>query len=305
MTTIELINYYAKLLILQYVGLPKAYDTIKTTIRPIIMPQEYQQQITFSPTPTSGTFTLSYDGNATSALNWNASAGTIQTALRLLAGLSTVTVSGTIATGLTVNYVGVDDSLDLLIVGSNSLMASAEEVEITLTEVDQTLPLAVQNAFDLNSAVGNQLDILGKYVGVARSINTPSGSFVLDDSDFLVLIKFAIVQNSSGSSLSDIEDNLNQFFPGQFIVTDFKNMYMSYILSASLGSSNLFRALVVENLIPRPMGVGISVFIPPVITDFFGFSSYNGPNPLVKPFNRYDDFNTTWLWLSYSNAVIV
>ncbi len=54
--------------------------------------------VTLNGTPTGGTFTISIDGSTTSALAYNASAATVQAALRLLvpaAAFSTATVSGT------------------------------------------------------------------------------------------------------------------------------------------------------------------------------------------------------------------
>ncbi|MEO6509447.1 MAG: phage major capsid protein [Nocardioides sp.] len=66
------------------------------------------QVVTLVGTPTGGTFTVSYKGSTTSALAYNASAGTIQTAVRLLPGLSAATVTGT-APGpftFTLNVVG-------------------------------------------------------------------------------------------------------------------------------------------------------------------------------------------------------
>lgn len=53
------------------------------------------QIVTLVGTPTGGTFTITYKGNTTSALAYNASAGTIQTAVRLLPGLAAATVTGT------------------------------------------------------------------------------------------------------------------------------------------------------------------------------------------------------------------
>lgn len=66
------------------------------------------QVITINGTPTGGTFTISYGGQATSALAYNAAASTVQTALRLLTNLSNATVSGS-AGGpytITTNVVG-------------------------------------------------------------------------------------------------------------------------------------------------------------------------------------------------------
>jgi len=66
------------------------------------------QIVTLVGTPTGGTFTISYGGNTTTPLAYNAAAGTIQTAVRLLPGLSAATVTGT-APGpftFTLNVVG-------------------------------------------------------------------------------------------------------------------------------------------------------------------------------------------------------
>lgn len=66
------------------------------------------QVATINGTPTGGTFTITYGGNTTSALAYNAAAATVQTALRLLPGLSAATVSGS-AGGpytITLNVVG-------------------------------------------------------------------------------------------------------------------------------------------------------------------------------------------------------
>lgn len=76
--TQDSINYYANLLILQYVGKPKAYATIQATVNPVIMPQTTVETIAFSPPPTSGSFVLSYNGVPISTIQWNDSAATIQ-----------------------------------------------------------------------------------------------------------------------------------------------------------------------------------------------------------------------------------
>lgn len=90
-TTLDLINYYANLLIRQYLGSPRAYATIQSTVTPIIMPQTSMQVISFSPVPTSGTFVLIYEGGMTTPLSWNASAAEIQAALE---GLSPMDIYG-------------------------------------------------------------------------------------------------------------------------------------------------------------------------------------------------------------------
>lgn len=66
------------------------------------------QVATITGTPTGGTFTLSFGGQTTTALAYNAAAATVQTAIRLLNGLSAATVAGS-AGGpytITLNVVG-------------------------------------------------------------------------------------------------------------------------------------------------------------------------------------------------------
>lgn len=281
LTTLELLDYYSKLLILQYVGLPRAFETINTTVKPIIMPQQSQQVINFSPVPTSGTFVLQYGGQSTSTLHWNDSAGTIQTALRLLTGLSAVLVSGSIAGDLTIDFVGVIDVADLLEVGSNALLSGSDVVEPTVTETDQTLPIAVQNAFDPETAVGVQLDVIGKYQGVVRTGNSFAGAPIsLSDADFRVLIQFAIIRNNAGSSLATIQSLLQQFFADEIFVFDYENMHMSYLVDSNLGSQDLIQLVISEGLLPKPMGVQLATTIYTPDLKFFGMLSA----PVVKAY---------------------
>ncbi|MEI7835903.1 MAG: hypothetical protein WCK05_05775, partial [Planctomycetota bacterium] len=63
---------------------------VATTAGPI----DEQQTLTSSVDPTAGTYKLNFRGNATGAIAWNADATAVQTALRLVAGLGTVTVTG-------------------------------------------------------------------------------------------------------------------------------------------------------------------------------------------------------------------
>lgn len=173
----------------------------------------------------------------------------------------------------------------------------------------ESLPLAVQNGFNLmgdNVAIGKQLDILGKYVGVTRSGHGFTTSITLDDENFLSLIKMAISINSSGSSLYDIQNILFQFFPGQILVFDYQNMHMSYLIDEDVGSQELIQMFIVQNLLPKPMGVQIALVIyAPDIDNFFGFRTYELPGFNVSPFNSYDDYQMDAPWLSYSDAISI
>lgn len=188
-TTGELVEYYSNLLISQYNLKPKAVATVQVSVTPIIMPGTSVETIAFAPVPTGGSFELAYDGGTNFVtINWNDSASTIQAKLRGLApagltggnpdtvfsdilnggspgttsfadlidggtafgwNLSQIVVTGSIASGLlTVTFVGVQPPAAMLVVLSNSLTPSP--IQITITETDLTMPLAVLNGFSLS-----------------------------------------------------------------------------------------------------------------------------------------------------------
>lgn len=167
------------------------------------------------------------------------------------------------------------------------------------------LPIAVQDAFDIDTAEGVQLDVLGKYAGVVRSAYDFTGPIVLDDDDFRTMIKIAIIKNGFGSSLADIQNLLFQFFPGSLLVFDFKTMRMGYFFDSDIGSRPLAEVFVRSGFLPKPMGVQLSALIySSNITAFFGFRTYQLPPYNVTGFNDYDDYDMDAPWLSYSDAIL-
>jgi hypothetical protein len=166
------------------------------------------------------------------------------------------------------------------------------------------LPIAVQNAYDLNSAVGVQLDVLGKYAGVSREGYIFSGPVVLGDADFRTLIKLAIVQNNGGSSLADIQKLISIYFPGTLLIFDFKDMRIGYFFDSSVGSDTLAQFIVKQGLLPKPMGVQLGTVVYAAnINNFFGFRTYELPGFNVAPFNSYSDYKSGCPWLSYQDQV--
>lgn len=306
MTTIELIKYYADLLIIQYFSKPKARGMISTNVAPIVMVQTTEQTLTFSAAPVSGSFNLTYLEEAPVTILWDDSASDIQTKLRAVTGLSEVLVTGEITDGsITISFAGVTAPASLLVVSDNTL---ENDVTIASVETDLTLPLAVQDGYNLvgdNPAVGVQLDTLGKYAGVVRTgVGFNNLPITLNDESFLSLIKMAVIKNSAGSSLSDIQSLLHAFFPGQIIVQDNQDMTLNYLVSSALGSPNLLQMFINQGLLPKPMAVGIGLIIyAPIIDKFFGFSTYELQALSVSPFNDYEDYRYDWPWLTYENGI--
>lgn len=81
------------------------------------------QTITFSGTPTSGSFKLNYRGSATAAIDYADNAAAVQAALNALSLLSGVTVTGSFAADFVVTFEGDDEKQDheMLTISDNTL----------------------------------------------------------------------------------------------------------------------------------------------------------------------------------------
>lgn len=164
------------------------------------------------------------------------------------------------------------------------------------------MPLAVQDAFQVDSAIGVQLDVIGKYVGASRTVTGPNKIKVtLDDADFRILVKIAIVKTHSSSSLYEIESLLAQYFPNQIVITDNATMQINYFISNEIGSTDLQYAITYGDYLPRPMGVEVAVVVVPPLTDnYFGFITYLTVPTNISPFNTYEFYSEHSPWLQYT-----
>lgn len=119
------------------------------------------QHLAFSGTPASGTFILTHGSDATVAINWNDTSAQIQAKLQVLPGLGAVTVTGSMATSLNVQFKGVYGVQSLLTVSSNSLVTSgpvAITVTVTTTTAGETLGAAITRTKGLVQYFGITVD---------------------------------------------------------------------------------------------------------------------------------------------------
>jgi len=81
------------------------------------------QTLTFSAVPTSGSFTLTFDGQKTVAIQWNEGASEVETALEALSNLDEgdVTVVGNYAAGFTITFADTLGNVPELVAGDNTL----------------------------------------------------------------------------------------------------------------------------------------------------------------------------------------
>lgn len=171
-----------------------------------------------------------------------------------------------------------------------SILAKAGVADMILSQLGP--------AFDLATATGAQLDIIGKYVGVPRNIgpSTPVDYFGyalaagggstngytsalggvnltgvyyransnqrqntdLSDVQYRFVIQLKIVLNSTDNTMYSIQNYLAMFFAGLISVVDNHDMTMTYTVSPDVP----LPLSVLEEYLPAPMGVGISIVSP-------------------------------------------
>lgn len=132
--------------------------------------------------------------------------------------------------------------------------------------VGDGLLLQLYNAFNVDTAVGVQLDAIGKFLGIDRS--------GLSDDDYRLLINFKIVVDNGGHSMKDIDNILYEFFGKDIVCHNNQDMSLTYILVNEY--SNLIPVILANNLLPMPLGVGISIINRVNLPDLiFGFKRGN------------------------------
>ena len=126
------------------------------------------QTITFSATPTGGSFKLVHDGNETILISWDDTNTEVQDALNALSSLSAVTVSGSFAAGFVVTFAGEDGKQEqpLLTEDSNTL-TDGGAVTITVTE---TTPGVYQGQVNCTALSTGPTEVAEKALSV---IDTP------------------------------------------------------------------------------------------------------------------------------------
>ena len=100
--------------------------------------QNEVQTVSFNDTPTGGTWTLSFDGYTTSALAWNITKADLQTALRLLPNIATVTVTGTDGGPYTITWTGARAASVVPMLVANGTLLTGAGAQPTVTVVRTT-----------------------------------------------------------------------------------------------------------------------------------------------------------------------
>lgn len=118
----------------------------------VILPMNQEvQKIAFDAVPDSGDFKITYGALTTAAINFDATSGDVQSALRSLEGLEDVVVTGDFSLGFTISFEGVEGDIALVSLTDNNLLDGATPVVETITEEEggETLDAAITRTISL------------------------------------------------------------------------------------------------------------------------------------------------------------
>lgn len=137
----------------------------------------------------------------------------------------------------------------------------------------QTVMNSFPQIFDVDIAVGDQLDIVGLWVGVSRNLSqTIHGVSTLDDESYRVLVKLFIAMNAWDGTVPGAYTILDTIFAPegyQFQISDNQNMTMTVTL-LNPPANLVLQALFAQGYFAlRPAGVGLTIVlgIPTANTD--------------------------------------
>jgi hypothetical protein len=183
----------------------------------------------------------------------------------------------------------------------SAMVAAVAQCFADQINVMQSIPAA----FDLDQAIGVQLDAVGLWAGITRQVATPlsvyfslditglgfdqgnwqgpfdptTGLVSLDDGTFRTLIRAKIAANSWNGTIPGAASAYANLFAGtgsQIFIQDNQNMTMTVGVSGAIPSA-LLRALFSGNYLHlRPEGVLANYVVPSVNnTSLFGFDVSN------------------------------
>lgn len=184
----------------------------------------------------------------------------------------------------------------------SAMVAAVAQCFVDQINVLQSIPAA----FDLDSAVGVQLDAVGLWAGITRQVKTPlsvyfsfdtanlgfdqgswqgpfdpsTGLTSLDDATFRTLIRAKIAANSWDGTIPGAASAYANLFNGSgsyIFIQDNMNMTMTVGVSGKIPSAVL-RALFAGNYLHlKPEGVRVDYVVVPSVdsTSLFGFDVSN------------------------------
>lgn len=136
---------------------------------------------------------------------------------------------------------------------------------LTVTDDCTAMASALSGNFDLDKAIGVQLDILGLILGINRTVSfEPTGGIspILDDDTYRLILRAKIMRNQWNGTITQIYDLWSNLFPLLYLILhDNQDMSMTALV---IGITNSIQAdlLSYGYLVPKPEGVSVSYATP-------------------------------------------
>jgi hypothetical protein len=133
----------------------------------------------------------------------------------------------------------------------------------------QTIPVL----YDFDLAIGDQLDAVGAWIGLARVVNVPSGAIALSDNDYRLLLRSKIAANHFDGSFQQYQQILSSLFVGSgttLIAVDNQDMSIDIYVLGNPPTPLQLTLMQAGFLPPKPEGVRINGFILIGGTPIFG-----------------------------------
>jgi hypothetical protein len=216
-------------------------------------------------------------------------------------------------------------------------------VDIALVDL---LPQTIEQSFNIETAIGAQLDIIGEYIGLSRKlsipvfrdyftfddqeslsdetfgftdyesletnastyfysyINTVSGESSLNDDDYRVLLKLKLFLNSSQNTYFEITAALKQFFGTKIVMYDQLNMKINYFISDEVTNVLIISIAELAGLLPKPMGVLIDgIYAVPDPINVWAWGDYEASYLSTGGFSDYEIGLSTASFLDYTMRI--
>lgn len=128
--------------------------------------------------------------------------------------------------------------------------------------------------FQLDTAVGDQLDILGNLVGISRILPVYNEYIdpVLTDETYRKVILAKIYKNRWNGTIEGLYEIINSVLPEiRFDIVDNQDMSNIVVLFDTTISDQDFALLQLGYILPKPSGVGVNYYIEQDL--LFGFDS--------------------------------
>ena len=181
----------------------------------------------------------------------------------------------------------MDYLANLLIIQYHDKPKASSTIKVLAQQLPIGLILRMRDSFNMDSAVGEALDVLGKYLGVSRWYYDDEGNQIkLTDEEFRILIKFKAISNTSNASHYEIDQALYDFFGTQVRAESNGNMQMAIFIPSI--ASRVVVAAIKQRALPTPLGVEANRI---VVQDKRFFSLVNYKNQYAVYKTGFRDYN--------------